>query len=247
MFDREPQLLQQLDREVLGLVDDDDGLPSGGVLRNQIAQECLVARGQIVGPDADPERGQDPLQQAAERFVRVGNDPVVDALRGSLQQMAYECRLAGADLAGDHGEACLTAQRVLDHAECKAMLPAHEQECRIRLQRKRTLRHAVEGLIHCRTLQLHEIGRTPSRPTPHPLERLRARDRIRSSRGIQNGSNQIVLFKQADHPLQIGALDRTVAHDQKGRVHDRQKSDRVGNRHQRRQIEYDDPVGIADS
>src|SRR5687768_605749 len=64
--------------------------------------------------------------------------------------MPNQRRLSGADISGDHREAGLTAQRILDHAEREAMLAAHEEEGGIRLERERALRHAEEGFIHSR-------------------------------------------------------------------------------------------------
>src|SRR5688572_16168315 len=64
--------------------------------------------------------------------------------------MPNQRRLSGADISGDHRESGLTAQRILDHTERKAMLAAHEEEGGIRLEREWALRHAVEGFIHSR-------------------------------------------------------------------------------------------------
>ena len=144
----EPELLQDLDRERLGLVDDDDRLAARLPLGEQVTVERADQLGAAVGVGAQAEFGVDRLQQLERR-----EDGVEDVGRrgvgnGPGEEGAQQRRLPGAHVARDADEAARLREAELQVCEGVGVLPRQEEVTRVRREPERRVGEPEEPLVH---------------------------------------------------------------------------------------------------
>jgi hypothetical protein len=142
------QLLERLDGEVLGLVDDDEDPPS---LRVAIEQEGVEHVEQLrprVAEGGEPELCVDRLDQVGGAQRRIEQEG--DLARGAeaREQRAAQRGLAGADLPRDRHEALALLDAVDEVAEDLAVGCGQEEVSRVGAQRERLLAKAVVHRVH---------------------------------------------------------------------------------------------------
>ena len=135
-----PQFLERLDREVLGLVEDQHRPPAAGVLLDEeileLGEELDVGR---VAGRRHAERHQNPVQQFAAVALGVRDQPDGEVLGERAQQMAEERGLARADLAGDDGDRGMGQHAVFEHGVGPGVALGPVEEIGIGKERERPL------------------------------------------------------------------------------------------------------------
>ncbi len=115
------QLLERLGAEVLRFVDDQDRAAPGIELLVEEVLELLVEADIGAALELLVEGHQDPFEQLAAATLDVGQQPDIDITGELAEQMLDQRGLAGADFAGDDGEAGVVDDAVFEHGEGQAV------------------------------------------------------------------------------------------------------------------------------
>ena len=140
----QPHLFQQILRQILRLVHDQDRFPAGQSLFQQKISEAGHRFHPVSALHFQAEFGGDGLHQFVAAHHRVQNQSRGKTRVELFQQRAAERRLARADLAGELHEALALADAVEQVVERLAMLRAVKKEARVRRDVERRELQSVE-------------------------------------------------------------------------------------------------------
>jgi hypothetical protein len=157
----EPQLLEQLDRERLRLVHDDDGELSRPALREEVRIERIHEL-HLAARRRDAELAVDALEQLASGQRRIEDVCGADVRPELGEERAQQGRLPGTDVAGDADEAARFREPEAQMGERLGMLRGQEQVAGIRCQPKRKVVQPEEVLVDLRhTASAFRYTQTP--------------------------------------------------------------------------------------
>ncbi len=144
----EAELLEDLDRDRLRLVDDDDRQASRLALGQEVHVERVGQGGLRATRGRHPELPDDALEELLGRQRRI--EDVGDRHVGPepFEERPQEGRLAGADVAGDADEATRLGEPQTEVCERLAVLGGEEEVARVGRQPKRRVDQPEEPFIH---------------------------------------------------------------------------------------------------
>ena len=152
----DPDFFEQRQRQVLCLVDDDDG---EGLQRDERIEELVERVAEIgargagqaaalqVGERHDAEVHEQHLQQVFARHERIGHECRERPSIEMLQHRSNQRRLASTDLAGQDDEPFAAADTRQEFFEGRGVRGTAIEEARIRREAERFFLEAVVGLV----------------------------------------------------------------------------------------------------